>query len=234
VWERIGKPHGDIACFSFHPRKVLSTGDGGMLTTGDAALDARFRLLRHHGMSVPDTVRHQSAQVVFEEYPVVGFNYRLTDIQAAVGRQQLTRLSEIVSERRRRAARYAELLSQVQGAAPPAEPAWARSNWQSYAVRLDGALDQRLVMQAMLDAGVSTRRAPTSIHRERAYPPGTWHCGVSADACRCGGPEGGACLARGEEIQRTALVLPLYHQMTDADQDRVIAALDEAIRQSRR
>src|SRR5688572_18153590 len=74
-WEPIGRPYGDIACFSFHPRKVLSTGDGGMLTTQNPEFDQRFRLLRHHGMSVPDTVRHQSADVTFEAYPVVGFNY---------------------------------------------------------------------------------------------------------------------------------------------------------------
>jgi dTDP-4-amino-4,6-dideoxygalactose transaminase len=84
-WERIGRPHADIACFSFHPRKLLSTGDGGMLTTSSVELDASFRLLRQHGMSVSDTVRHASTDVVFEEYPVTGFNYRMTDIQAAIG-----------------------------------------------------------------------------------------------------------------------------------------------------
>ena len=99
-WEKIGRPHGDVACFSFHPRKVISTGDGGMLTTRHPEWDQRFRLLRQHAMSVPDTVRHGSAQVIFESYPEVGFNYRMTDIQAAVGREQLKRLPEIVAERR--------------------------------------------------------------------------------------------------------------------------------------
>src|SRR6185295_9018861 len=99
-WERIGKPHGEVACFSFHPRKLLSTGDGGMLTTSNAKLDRSFRLLRQHGMSVPDAVRHSSPRVIFERYPVVGFNYRMTDIQAAIGREQLKRLPEIVARRR--------------------------------------------------------------------------------------------------------------------------------------
>ena len=85
-WERIGKPHGDIACFSFHPRKLLSTGDGGMLTTGDEGYSSFFRLHRQHTMSIPDTVRHGSNQVLFETYPALGYNYRMTDIQAAVGR----------------------------------------------------------------------------------------------------------------------------------------------------
>ena len=82
-WDKIGKPHGNIACFSFHPRKLLTTGDGGMLTTADAEIDRKFRLWRQHGMSMPDTVRHSSREVVFESYPELGFNYRLTDIQAA-------------------------------------------------------------------------------------------------------------------------------------------------------
>ena len=95
-WERIGKPHGDIACFSFHPRKVLSTGDGGMLTSKHKDWDAKFRLWRQHSMSVPDTVRHSSKDVIFETYPEIGYNYRLTDVQAAIGREQLKRLPELI------------------------------------------------------------------------------------------------------------------------------------------
>ena len=135
-WDRIGKPDGRIACFSFHPRKVITTGEGGMLTTSDPELDRKFRLLRQHGMSVPDTVRHGSPRVIFEDYLTVGFNYRMTDIQAAVGRKQLTKLSEIVARRRALAARYAELLGNIEGLSLPFEPEWARSNWQSYCVRL--------------------------------------------------------------------------------------------------
>src|SRR3981081_4423348 len=72
-WERIGRPHGDAACFSFHPRKILSTGDGGMVTTKHQDWDTRFRLLRQHGMSVPDSVRHMSNNIIFESYPELGF-----------------------------------------------------------------------------------------------------------------------------------------------------------------
>jgi dTDP-4-amino-4,6-dideoxygalactose transaminase len=98
-----------------------------MLTTRDAEIDQKFRLLRQHGMSVPDTVRHEASQVTFEEYPVVGFNYRMTDIQAAVGREQLKRLPDIVASRRRHAARYKELLADIPGLGLPFEPAWGRS-----------------------------------------------------------------------------------------------------------
>jgi len=215
-WQRIGRPHGTIACFSFHPRKLLSTGDGGMITTGSGDVDARLRLLRQHGMSVPDRVRHQSSQVVFEEYPMLGFNYRLTDIQAAIGREQLSRLPDIVSRRRELAARYAASLRDIAGVAAPCEPEWARSNWQSYAIRLRPGLDQYTVMQRMLDEGVATRRGAMNAHGEAAYPAGTWR--TTADG-----------LARSEEALRTSIVLPLYHDMTVDDQTRVVAALARAV-----
>jgi len=214
-WERIGRPHGDIACFSFHPRKLLSTGDGGMLTTRSAEIDATCRLLRQHGMGVPDTVRHASAQVVFEDYPIQGFNYRMTDIQAAIGREQLTRLPAIVSRRRELAARYHERLRGLEGVVPATEPEWARTNWQSYTVRLEPPLDQRQVMQGMLDEGIATRRGVMNAHREAAYPPESWRAG--------------SALTRSECAQDTVVVLPLYHQMTDPEQDRVVSSLRRAV-----
>jgi perosamine synthetase len=214
-WERIGRPHADVACFSFHPRKLLSTGDGGMLTTRNGDLDATFRLLRQHGMTVPDTVRHASSQVVFEEYAALGFNYRMTDIQAAVGREQLARLPAIVERRRELAARYHELLDRIPNVVRASEPAWARTNWQSYTIRLDAPLSQRRIMQFMLDEGVSTRRGVMNVHREPAYPAGSWRASGS--------------LAQSEHVQDSTIVLPLYHQMTTDDQDRVVATLRRAV-----
>lgn len=226
-WEPIGRPRGDIACFSFHPRKLVSTGDGGMLTTRSAEHDARFRLLRHQGMSVPDTVRHASPTVIAESYPIVGFNYRLTDIHAAIGREQLKRLPAFVARRRELGARYQALLADVPGIIRPSEPAWVRTNWQTYTVRLASGLDQRTVMQQMLDAGVSTRRGVMNAHREASYPKGTWSCGPAHETCTCPG-SGCRWLQVGEEIQDTAIALPLFHQMTDDDQDHVVAALRAA------
>jgi dTDP-4-amino-4,6-dideoxygalactose transaminase len=210
-WERIGRPHGDIACFSFHPRKLLSTGDGGMLTTADSELDEKFRLLRQHGMSVPDTVRHASNSVIFEEYPIVGFNYRMTDIQAAIGREQLKRLPALVERRRTMACRYTRELEGVGQIVVPKEPEWARSNWQTYMVGLGPPLDQRRVMQRLLDAGIATRRGVMNVHREKSYPSGSW---------RAAGP-----LTRSEHAQDRMVALPLFHEMTDEQQDRVIDAL---------
>jgi perosamine synthetase len=212
AWEKIGKSHADVACFSFHPRKVISTGDGGMITTRHADWDAQFRLLRQHAMSVPDTVRHRAQQVVFESYPVLGYNYRLTDIQAAVGRQQLARLPAIVARRRALADAYRALLTDVPGLQLPGEPEWARTNWQSYCVRLPDLCDQRTVMQAMLDDGVSTRRGIMCSHREGAYR----HLPRRRP------------LPQSEQAQDQCILLPLFPDMSDEDQRCVVAALRRA------
>jgi|HubBroStandDraft_1064217.scaffolds.fasta_scaffold00386_14 perosamine synthetase len=224
-WEKIGKPHADVACFSFHPRKLLTTGDGGMLTTADAAIDRKFRLWRQHSMSLPDTVRHASREVVFESYPELGFNYRLTDIQAAIGREQLKRLSEAISRRRQLAAGYRERLADIPGLILPAEPEWARSNWQSYCVRLPASTDQRAVMQKMLDEGIATRRGIMCAHLEPAYhDPATWRC------AEVGCKPGGSCrnLAESERAQTEGVILPLFSQMTEEQQGQVASALRQA------
>jgi dTDP-4-amino-4,6-dideoxygalactose transaminase len=204
-WSRIGKPRGDVACFSFHPRKVITTGEGGMLTTANPEFDSKFRLLRQHGMSVPDTVRHGSAQVIFEDYLVVGYNYRMTDMQAAVGRKQLMKLPDIVARRRTLAARYAELLGNIEGLSLPFEPDWARSNWQSYCVRLPIRVDQKTVMQKLLDQGIATRRGIMCSHREAPY---------AEEVQRHD-------LHQSELAQDRTILLPIYAQMTEEDQIRV-------------
>src|SRR5947208_9836278 len=110
-----------------------------MLTTADPVLVQTFRLLRQHGMSVSDKQRHAARTVIFEEYPVVGFNYRMTDIQAAVGRVQLGRLPEILDRRVQLADRYTEAIRAIAGLEPPFVPDWARPNYQSYPVRVTTA-----------------------------------------------------------------------------------------------
>lgn len=214
AWQPIGRPHGDIACFSLHPRKVITVGDGGMLTTRNPEWDARLRLWRQHGMSVPDTVRHRSNQVIFESYPTPGFNYRLTDVQAAIGLQQLARLPHIIQTRRHLAQIYHELLSvEVPGVRVPDEPVWARSNWQSYCVRLPDGADQQSIMQRMLDRGVATRRGIMCIHREESY---------SSNPTRFP-------LIESERAQAECILLPLFPEMTLDMQTQVVDALREAI-----
>lgn len=214
-WEPIGRPRGAVACFSFHPRKVVTTGDGGMLTTNDPELDRRFRLLRQHGMSVPDTVRHGSPEVIFEDYPLLGYNYRMTDIQGAIGRKQLERLPGLVARRRALADRYVELLGNMGGLGLPFEPEWARSNWQSYCVRLPARLDQKAVMQRLLDQGVSTRRGIMCAHREPPYVGR----GQAHD------------LRQSELAQDHCILLPLYTQMSEDDQAHVADALRRELQQ---
>jgi dTDP-4-amino-4,6-dideoxygalactose transaminase len=200
-WNWIGKPHGHIACFSFHPRKVITTGEGGMLTTSNPEFDKKFKRLRQHGMNVPDTVRHSSSQVIFEDYLEVGFNYRMTDVQAAVGRRQLQRLPELVARRRAHASRYAELLGNIEGLRLPSEPRWARSNWQSYCVRLPNRVDQKAVMQNLLDRGIATRRGIMCSHREAPYLNGKQRHD----------------LRQSELAQDHSILLPIYAQMSEDD-----------------
>src|SRR4051794_22056685 len=214
-WQRIGRPHADIACFSFHPRKVLTTGDGGMITTNRADWADRMRLQRQHAMSISAAARHGSNRVVFEDYPILGYNYRMTDVQAAIGRKQLERLPGIVSKRREVAERYRLILGGIEGLRIPAEPAWARTNWQSYCVLLPRDVDQKDIMQTMLQAGISTRRGVMNAHREPAYADaGSWK----------GGP-----LPNSEYAQEHGILLPLYPQMTTEEQDRVASALANAM-----
>jgi len=191
----------------------MSTGDGGMLTTNHPKWGARFRRLRQHGMSVPDTVRHGSAQVIFEAHPEIGYNYRMTDIQAAVGREQLKRMPQIVATRRRLASRYTNLLKNNRGIVTPHEPDWARSNFQSYCVRLPDSVDQRTVMQSMLDAGIAARRGIMCAHREACYAAAPLH----------------EPLPHSEAAQDHCIILPLYPQMTEDEQDTVINELRSAI-----
>jgi dTDP-4-amino-4,6-dideoxygalactose transaminase len=212
TWERVGRPHGAVACFSFHPRKVLTTGDGGMLTTSDPALDRKFRLLRQHGMSIPDTARHAARTVVFETYPVVGFNYRMTDIQAAIGRVQLERLPEMLDRRLALAAKYTRALRGIAGLEPPQVPADTCPNYQSYAVRVTPAfpLGRDALMQALLERGISTRRGIMNIHQEPAY----------ADALH-------QHLPHSEGARDRVILLPLYDAMTEDDQAYVIEAVQD-------
>ncbi len=228
VWEKIGAPHGDVACFSFHPRKLVSTGDGGMITTRNPDFDQKFRLWRQHGMSVPDTVRHGSKQVVFEAYVEVGFNYRLTDVQAAMGREQLKRLPAMIERRCAQADRYRALLGGVAGLGLPETPTWARRNWQSYCVRLPAGVGQQAVMQRLLDEGISTRRGVMCSHREPAYATAPWSCGEERSTCGC---NPGSCrrLSESERAQDEVIILPLFHQFTEAEQDRVAATLIAAL-----
>lgn len=211
-WQPIGSPVGDIACFSFHPRKLLTTGDGGMLATPNAEYDARFRLLRQHGMSIPDTARHGASDIVIETYACTGWNYRLTDIQAAIGCEQLKRLRTLVEERRTLAAHYADGLAPIPWAHPIAEPAYARTNWQSYALRLatDAPLSRDALLRHLLARDIAAKPGIMNAHAEPPYRAQNWHLPASDNA------------------RASCLLLPLFPGMTLAQVEHISSAIASA------
>ncbi len=211
--QRIGLPHSTMACFSFHPRKILTTGEGGMITTANEELAVRIRKLRQHAMTVSDLTRHSSTQVVAERYDEVGYNYRMTDMQGALGLVQLQRLNDMLARRRHLAARYSERLSQLEWLVPPVVPADCRHNFQSYMVRVENTVPvgRDDLMQGLLDRGISTRRGIMAIHREVPYRDAKWD----------------NQLPQTEYITDNTIILPLFHTMTEEEQDYVIDCITQ-------
>ncbi|WP_239143280.1 DegT/DnrJ/EryC1/StrS family aminotransferase [Actinoplanes philippinensis] len=200
-----------VAAWSFHPRKLITTGEGGMVTVDDAASATRLKRLREHGMNVSAADRHASKQPVLEAYLETAYNYRMTDIQAAVGLVQLGKLAGLVAQRRQLAARYQELLADIDGLVPVRDPAYGQTNYQSFWVLLDGFRASRdEVLTELAARGVSARRGIMAAHLEPAY----------ADATP--GP-----LPVTERITRESLILPLHHRLTETDQDHIIGVLRE-------
>ncbi|MFJ8437538.1 DegT/DnrJ/EryC1/StrS family aminotransferase [Kitasatospora griseola] len=213
-----GRPAGagaDIAAFSFHPRKLLTTGEGGMVTCQDGELAARLRRLREHGMSVSAADRHAGAggAALLETYDEIGFNHRMTDVQAAIGLVQLGKLPAMVARRRELAAGYRELLGAELAGRLVAEPAYGTSNFQSLWLLLpDGAPDRGQVLAAMAAEGVSARRGIMAAHLETPY-------------------KGSARvpLPVTELLTSRTLILPLFHSLTGEQQERVVGALKGAL-----
>jgi dTDP-4-amino-4,6-dideoxygalactose transaminase len=227
AWQAIGRPHGLVACFSFHPRKIITTGDGGMITTADAVLAGHLRQLRQHAMSVSSTLRHDSQRVLFESFAEPAYNYRMTDMQAAMGRTQLARLPQTIATRRALADRYRAALDEHPSLSPPHELPWMRANFQSYPLRLrPGArLSQVEVMQHLLDRGVASRRGVGNAHMEPAYASTPWSCGPVP--CDPQLHRQGRCLRLrwSEEARDQTIMIPLFHGMTVEEQDHVLATL---------
>ena len=203
-----------IAAFSFHPRKLLTTGEGGMIITPDPELATRMRRLREHAMSVSAAERHAGQQPVIEQYLEVGYNYRMTDVQAAIGLVQLGRLPGVIARRRELAQRYQQLLGQIPGLRIVADPAYGTTNYQSFWVELpaDFPVTRNELLQRLASAGISARRGIMASHLEPAY----------ADYRRS------AELPVTERISAHSLILPLFHQLTRDEQDQVISAMFDA------
>lgn len=207
--------HSDLVVFSFHPRKVITTGEGGMITTRRAEWAQRLRRLREHGMNVSAADRHTRDGVVIEQYLETGFNLRMTDIQAAVGLVQLGRLDAIVTRRRQLAARYHAQLGDIRGLAMINDPAYGRTNYQSFWVLLpeDFPIERNRVLELMAERGISPRRGIMAAHLEPAY---------------AGHPR--AALPVTDAFSRRSLLLPMFHTMTKEQQDRVVETFRTAAR----
>lgn len=204
--------HAALACFSFHPRKVICTGEGGMLLTNSADYAARLRLLRQHGMTVPDTQRHGAKTLVIEEYACVGFNYRMSDLQAAVGVVQMSRLDDILAQRRALAERYNAAFAEHPYLQTPFVPAWATPNWQSYTLRLqnDCPLPRDAIIAGLIARGVAAKPGIMTIHRTQAY--------ADRPVPR---------LRITEAASDRTFLLPLYPELTATQQDQVIDAVED-------
>jgi len=213
-----GRPIGssrNLGCFSFHPRKVIVTGEGGMMTTRDAQLAARLRRLRHQGMSISDVERHRADRVITETYPEIGFNFRLSDLHAAVGVAQLEKLDAFVARRRAIAARYDAAFASIPEIVTPHVPDFAEPNYQSYIARLNrgDASVRNALLDAMLHKGVSTRRGLMAVHQEASYA----HIDPTVP------------LSHTEAADAQSFVLPIYADLGDDEVQYVIDALIEAV-----
>ena len=204
----------DLAAWSFHPRKLLTTGEGGMITTENPDWAASLRRLREHGMSVSAAERHAAgSRVVLESYLEVGFNYRMTDIQAAVGIVQLGKLPEMVARRREIVSAYRTALKGVPGLIPVPERDSAQSNYQSFWLLLDQGwpMSRNELLQFLADRGIQARRGIMATHMEPAYAE---FADLDLPATRA--------------ITEDSVILPVFHTMTDDEIDQVVAALEEA------
>lgn len=200
----------DLAAFSFHPRKLLTTGEGGMLVTPDADVAARLRQLREHGMDLSAAARHAGRQPVIEHYMELGFNFRMTDIQAAVGLVQLGKLDQLIARRRMLAQRYQQLLAGIPGVETITDPGYGTTNYQSFWVLLpdDFPVSRDELLQRLAEGGVSARRGIMAAHLEPAYQDVAHHP-----------------LPVTERLTARSLVLPLFHALTRTEQDQVVSVI---------
>jgi len=207
-----------VSVFSLHARKLVTTGEGGMIVTDDAALAERLRRLRHQGMSLSDYQRHALSPTTYESYPEVGYNFRLTDIQAAIGRVQLARLDEILARRRAIAEGYLDYLGNHPLFQAPTVPEGMTPNWQSFmvGVRENAPVQRDHVMQQLHARGVPTRRSVMASHLEAPYRALAAH------------------LPNTEKAFARNFQLPMHPGLSASQQTRIIEALDQVTRKSTR
>jgi perosamine synthetase len=208
---------GTAGAFSYHPRKVITTGEGGAVMTNDGALAEHVRVLRNHGAHLSDLERHKADVFTLPEYDELGFNYRMTDLQAAIGVVQMAKADRLIADRRALAERYTKALAGIRGLDTPFVPDGYEHAYQSYVVRIEGGAKTRdEVAVALTKDGISVRQGTHAVHALGYYR--RKYCLKESDF-----PESWRA------DQRT-LTLPLYSTMDHATQDRVIDALYKLLR----
>ncbi|OGK25497.1 aminotransferase DegT [Candidatus Roizmanbacteria bacterium RIFCSPLOWO2_01_FULL_37_13] len=205
--------HSDLVCFSFHPRKVITTGDGGIITTSNSKYYQRLKLLRQHGMSIDDRTRHEAKKIIIEKYLELGYNFRMTDIQASLGITQLKKVDFILKKRREIAEKYNQAFKKIPYLVVPSEKNGNKTNYQSYTIQLkkNSPISRKKLMGELLKRDIATRRGVMLIHKEPAYRNLYPHLRVP----------------NSEYISKNSVTLPLYVQMTRREIKRVIKALAE-------
>ena len=171
-----GKPAGslgDVGCFSFHPRKSVTTGEGGMLTTNDDKIAVRLDRLRNHGASISEEQRHHGPKpYILSAFEIVGYNYRMTDIQGAIGVVQLKKLDQFIDERQNWAEYYTEELKDIPWLKTPVTPAGYKHGWQSYVTYIDESIapmKRNDIMEYLQQMGISTRPGTHAVHMLDVY-----------------------------------------------------------------
>jgi perosamine synthetase len=209
---------GDLGCFSFHPRKVITTGEGGMVTTGDDDLAKRVGSLRNHGSTGPGPLQDPTRPYHMGTFNMLGFNLRLSDIQAAVGVAQMAKLDPLLAERQTLAHRYRTFLGGVEDIALPAIPEKCGHTYQSFVIRVlkSGRERRNTVMNHMQAAGIQTRPGTHAVHRLGYYEE------------KYGLKPGDFPIAA--ETEDTTITLPLFPGMTEADLARVAGDLKAGLR----
>ncbi|MBI3397184.1 DegT/DnrJ/EryC1/StrS family aminotransferase [Candidatus Woesebacteria bacterium] len=203
----------ELTGLSFHPRKCVTTGEGGMILTNNLGYARKLKMLRHHGMAISDVARNVSNKVIHETYPFIGFNFRITDIQAAVGVEQLKRLDAILESRNKKAEVYTNAFTNSKNIIPPFVPKNVIPNWQSYIIRLrkNKKIKRDGLMQKLFDFGIASRRGVMSSHLETPYKK-------MYPKLR---------LAESEAASLETLTIPLFPQMTKKEQAFVIKKILE-------
>ncbi len=206
----------EMTCFSFHPRKTITSAEGGMVLTNDDDLAARMRVLRSHGASVSDLARHHSDDVVIETYDEPGFNFRMSDLHAAVGLAQLDRLDWLITKRREAAAVYDRAFDALESVTHSAARPGYFHTYQSYCIVLTDAspVSRQEAMRRLKAAGVTTRRGCGAVHLEPFFVKRF----------------GLARLPVSERLAARSIALPLFPTMSTDEQQYVINAVEKALR----